>query len=148
MKRIISNQCIAALVVALFSGGVFADFSGSQPAGLISWWPGEDNAYDTVGANDGILNGDFAFVPGHVGQGFYISGTGEDYVEVLNDPSLEPAELTVSAWLGADVSPGVYGYALAKGARECDTSSYGLYTGGDGGISFYVSNDAGVFVSG
>ena len=42
----------------------------SPPSGLIAWWPGEGNANDIVGANNGALVGGVSFAPGEVGQAF------------------------------------------------------------------------------
>ena len=45
-------------------------------AGLVSWWPGDGNTNDIVGATHGTLMGDAAFAPGVVGQGFSLDGDG------------------------------------------------------------------------
>lgn len=44
-------------------------------------------------------------------------------------------------------SPGTYRYVVSKGALQCTTASYGLYTGADGGLRFYVSNASDYVVS-
>lgn len=38
------------------------------PADLVAWWPGDGNANDIVGGNDGGLLGGSAYAPGKVGQ--------------------------------------------------------------------------------
>ncbi len=57
------------------------------PAGLVSWWPGDGNAQDIIGSNDGTPQGGTTFAQGLVGQAFSIDGV-DDVVEVPNAPSL------------------------------------------------------------
>lgn len=64
---------------------------------------------------------------------------GNDWVKVPDAPSLEPDGVTVAVRVRA-TSPGNFRYVLAKGALECETASYGLYTGSSGGLRFYVSD--------
>jgi hypothetical protein len=69
------------------------------PAGLVSWWPGEGNAQDIIGPNDGTLQGGTTFALGMVGQAFRFDGV-DDYVQVPHDPSLNPdSALTIEAWI-------------------------------------------------
>ncbi|MBD8870071.1 LamG domain-containing protein [Nocardioides donggukensis] len=65
---------------------------------------------------------------------------GDDHVRVADSPSLEPDGVTVVARVRAEGSPGDYRYVVAKGALSCETASYGLYTGNDGGLRFYASD--------
>jgi hypothetical protein len=44
------------------------------PEGLISWWPGDGNANDIQGSNNGTLQGGVTFGPGLVGQAFRFDG--------------------------------------------------------------------------
>jgi hypothetical protein len=57
------------------------------PAGLVSWWAGEDSANDSYGTNNGTLQGGMSFVPGKVGQAFSFNGTNA-YVAVPASSSL------------------------------------------------------------
>src|ERR1019366_5576109 len=45
------------------------------PSGLAYWWPGESNAFDIVGGNNGTLQGGVTFTNGEVGQAFNFNGT-------------------------------------------------------------------------
>src|ERR1035437_2844067 len=47
----------------------------SPPVGLVAWWPGEGNANDIAGTNNGIIYGGVSFVAGEVGQAFSFDGT-------------------------------------------------------------------------
>jgi hypothetical protein len=71
------------------------------PAGVVSWWAGEGNANDRIGANNGVLEGGVTFVPGEVGRAFDFDGTTAD-VKFPASPSLDVgpgAGLTIEAWI-------------------------------------------------
>lgn len=65
---------------------------------------------------------------------------GDDHVSVPDSPTLEPTQFKVAALVRAAGTPGAYRYIVSKGALACQAASYGLYTGPDGGLSFYVSD--------
>ena len=44
------------------------------PPGLVSWWPGDGNANDLAGINNGTLVNGTTFAPGKVGQAFSFDG--------------------------------------------------------------------------
>src|SRR5439155_24410004 len=44
-------------------------------SGLISWWPGDGDATDIQGAQDGTLKGGAGFVTGLVDQAFHFNGS-------------------------------------------------------------------------
>lgn len=69
------------------------------PAGLIGWWPGDGNADDIAGNNDGTLVGGASFAPGKVGQAFSLDGS-DDAVDLGSATLLENAAgLTLDAWV-------------------------------------------------
>jgi hypothetical protein len=73
--------------------------SVSPPAGLVGWWPGEGNANDVAGANNGTLSGGVTFTNGEVGQGFGFDGT-DGTVTVPDSSSLRlTTEFTIEAWI-------------------------------------------------
>jgi hypothetical protein len=55
------------------------------PSGLVHWWRGEGNGFDTVSVQDGVLIGGVQFAPGKVGTGFSFSGSGDDYIALPQD---------------------------------------------------------------
>ena len=57
---------------------------------------------------------------------------------MANSPLLEPARVTAEAWVRRAGSPGAFVYVLSKGAGGCNAASYALYTGSEGGLTFYV----------
>src|SRR5437016_1327803 len=42
----------------------------APPSGLVGWWPGEGNAKDIIGTNNGVLVNGTTFAAGVVGQAF------------------------------------------------------------------------------
>lgn len=100
-------------------------------------------ARDYSGHGDnGQLEGAAQWTQGRFQGGLAFDGSTAG-VRVPDSPALEPAQVTVSAWVKAGASPGSYRYIVAKGANTCAAASYGLYTGPDGGIAFYTSREAG-----
>ena len=117
-------------------------------AGLVGDWKLDEGSgthvADSSGeGNNGVLSGGVTWVPGRTGVALSFGGaTGK--VQVPNNSSLEPhSTVTVSAWVKHDGSPGNYRYIVAKGATGCIAASYGLYSGPNGGLEFYVSRSRG-----
>src|SRR5437016_5547594 len=54
--------CLAALI-----GGSANAACIAPPAGLVSWWPGDDTAYDLAGFNHAVLRDGASFATGKVG---------------------------------------------------------------------------------
>jgi len=66
------------------------------PSGMISWWPGNGNAFDIHDGHNGTLVNGATFATGQVGQAFSLDG-GNDYVDV-GDVDL-PSKFTIDAWV-------------------------------------------------
>ena len=60
----------------------------SAPTGLVGWWPGEGNANDLAGTNNGTLVNSVNFTNGRVGQAFSLDGA-SGYVLIPDSPSLD-----------------------------------------------------------
>lgn len=107
-------------------------------SGIVSWYKAEDNADDAVGNNNGTAVAT-TYGPGVVGRAFQFDGGG--YVRVPNAPSLDPAAITVEAWVKSSAegtkAQGRYRYLVAKGI-DPEAASYALYTGHSGGLFFFV----------
>jgi len=106
------------------------------PKGMISWWTGDGTTLDYFGRNDGLTTFPVAYAPGEVADALSFSGS--QVVQVPRSPSLEPAQITVDAWVNAAGSPGLARYVVSKGGLGDLESSYALYTGASGGLQFYV----------
>jgi hypothetical protein len=113
----------------------------------IGMWPFNEGkgtvAYDYSGHhNNGTLEGFAEWAPGRFQKGLNFNGNAAA-VRISDSSSLDPASVSVSAWVNSSASPGNYKYIVAKGANGCLAASYGLYTGASGGLEFYVSTNQG-----
>jgi len=79
-----------------------AEKPGQMREGLVALWPGEGNANDVVGTNNGTLVGGAGFAPGDVGQAFSFDGT--SYASIPDSSSLDAftTTITIELWLKAD----------------------------------------------
>ncbi|HET6506023.1 MAG TPA: LamG domain-containing protein [Baekduia sp.] len=107
------------------SGQVVHDLSGHGNNGQLGSTPGVD-------ANDPTWIKGILF-------GSALRFSGNQFVRIPDSTSLEPTDLTISAWVRSGSSPGIAKQIVGKGASDCDASSYALYTGVDGGLTFYVA---------
>ena len=105
------------------------------PAGLVSWWRGENNALDSVGANNGILVGNTSYGAGMVGLGFVLDGSG-DSVVMGTAPSLQLQDFTIECWIQRSSS-------VAVSASSTDA---GLFEYGYGGYGFGLHNNGGLYL--
>lgn len=69
------------------------------PEGLVSWWPAEGHFDDVVGENHANDFLGVTFDAGVVGQGFKYTGSGGQYIEIPDAPSLRLQEFTVELWV-------------------------------------------------
>jgi hypothetical protein len=113
------------------------DSSGNHNDGMLGSTPGADAADPSW----------FSVSGRHHSRRSALRFNGANYVTVPGSATLEPARLSVSAVVRASASPGPFRYVVSKGALQCVTASYGLYTGTGGGIVFYVSNGVSVSLS-
>jgi hypothetical protein len=122
---------------------------------LSGWWPMNEGKGQTVydwsgNGNNGTLgstssadDNDPSWIKG-VFFGSALRFDGNDFVRIPDSSNLESQNLTVSAWVRGTGSPGQFKYVMAKGTSgNCIASSYGLYTGANGGMSFYVYDGTG-----
>jgi hypothetical protein len=72
---------------------------------------------------------------------------GDDFVTFPRTPVLEPQQITVETRVKSPSSPGPFRYIAAKGAQDCTVASYGLYTGFNGGLVFYIFDGTNVIAS-
>jgi hypothetical protein len=119
------------------TGQTVRDTSGNHNDGMLGSAPGADAADPTWVAVSG----------GRRPRRSALRFNGVNYVTVPDSTTLEPARLAVGAVVRASASPGPFRYVVSKGALQCVTASYGLYTGTGGGIVFYVSNGVSVSLS-
>ena len=73
-----------------------------RPDGVVGWWPGDGDANDVLGTNNGTLQGGAtANTPGMVGEAFHFDGT-NSFVAIPDSTVLQPTNLTIEAWVRFD----------------------------------------------
>ncbi|MBP8295700.1 MAG: Ig-like domain repeat protein [Burkholderiales bacterium] len=79
----------AAEVTAMYAAGASGKCRpcAAAPSGMLSWWPGEGNAGDVIGTNDGLPQGGATFAPGRTGQAFSFDGA-DDHVDIPDSPGI------------------------------------------------------------
>jgi hypothetical protein len=92
----------ALLTGSLLLGVALVDQAGAQtctppPTGLVGWWPGDGNADDIQGGNNGTLVNGTTFATGEVGQAFSFDGV-DDSVSLPGTWGGGP-EATIDAWV-------------------------------------------------
>ena len=75
----------------------------SPPPNMVSWWPGDGNASDVQGSNNGTLEGSTTFAVGMVGQAFSFNGVdGGGGVNLSDVPAFDftpTSSFTMEAWV-------------------------------------------------
>ena len=72
-----------------------------EPTGLVAWWPGEGNANDIIGTNNGTPVGALGYTNGEVGQAFVFDGS-TSYIPLPASPSLNlgtGSGITIECWI-------------------------------------------------
>ena len=107
---------------------------------MVSWWPGDGNANDIQGSNNGTLLNGATFAPGMVGQAFSFDGV-DDEISIAHTPALNfgPSDsFTVDAWLKPSTSVlGTQRVALSL-TYVCSPESILLILLTDGRIDFAI----------
>lgn len=137
-----------APLMLVFMIVLFTAPQAGAAVGLAGSWPLDEGSgsvvHDFSGhGNNGTISGAAQWTPGFSGTALSFDGA-TARVRVPDGASLEPTtQVTVTAWLRASKPVGQFAYIVAKGAQRCDAASYGLYTGPNRGLSFYVSQEGG-----
>ncbi len=110
---------------------------------LVSWWRGNGNARDSVGSNNGVLQGAVTFGPGVSGRAFHFMKAGA-FVRVPRTPALAPTTgVSIDFWVKGDPANAMT--TCCQGLVTTDF--YGVELSGGFstrvGINFYVSTDNG-----
>jgi hypothetical protein len=103
-------------VLCFLSSSALAQTCVQPPAGLVSWSPGDEDAQDIIGPNDGTLHGDATFAPGMVGQAFSFDGD-SDYVAIPDAASFNAltSAITIDAWIRVSSFPDPHSTIISKG---------------------------------
>ncbi|MEY2526127.1 MAG: hypothetical protein QOE73_898 [Verrucomicrobiota bacterium] len=66
---------------------------------MVSWWPGDGNANDIQGGNNGTLQGGATFAGGEVGQAFSFTSNTDEVLVPHNSNQNTGAQITLDAWV-------------------------------------------------
>jgi Concanavalin A-like lectin/glucanases superfamily len=116
------------------TGQVAADVSGQGHHARLGSSPGADPS-------------DPQWVPGRFGTALRFVGTEDQFAEIGQPATLTPAVVSLEAWIRRLGTPGRWRYVVSNGGQACDFSSFGLYSGSGGGLSFYVAGTGGYVTS-
>jgi hypothetical protein len=158
---------LAALVAGLFCAAhcARAENSVPPPTNMVSWWPGNGNALDARGLNNGtylgndiqkpgkgfnwrlflrrIFNND-GYRPGKVGRAFNFNGFGR-HVRVPDSPSLHLTDaLTIEAWVYLTQAGSPTSYSIIvkyDGILGVNQSAFGFSIKADSELYLLVSRD-------
>ncbi|GEM_PF-2914408 len=112
----------------------------NPPSGLVSWWPGEDNANDIQSNNHGTLQNGATFAAGKVGQAFSFDGM-DDATSIADNASLRISNFTLDAWINtADAT--LIQPIIAKVQTSENWISYMLRIQDGGKLALIVENRA------
>lgn len=134
---------VLALAPAIAGADTLARWSFDEGSGQVASDVSGNGHTGQLGSTAGADGSD----PSWVGSALRFDGTRDQYVVISGASSLAPARITVSAWVRRLGTPGAYRYVISHGARACDESAYGMYSGSEGGLAFYVSGAAGHVLS-
>jgi hypothetical protein len=106
----------------------------AQPAGLVSWWKGDDDATDHMGNNNGTLENGAGFALGEINDAFSFNGSNQ-YVLIGQPVPLDlqiQNNFTLSAWIyvtsyPANVGSGPWQYIAGS---ESSQNGIGLFLAG------------------
>src|SRR5215831_3283203 len=100
------------------------------PSGMVSWWPGDGNATDIQGSNNGTLQGGATFAAGKVGQAFSFASASNSGVLVPSTASLNPTEaITIDAWVNPSSYPNTGPAVVRKDTNTVGSTQYSLNIG-------------------
>jgi hypothetical protein len=126
--------------VHIFTNGVTLKTAGTQtitatgtaifPAGMISSWPGEGNANDIVGGNNGTLHGGVAFATGEVGQAFHFTGPGQYFQAPTDGLPTGNSDRTLELWVNIDSFGAAEAFFAGYGNFGANGQTYHLGTSG------------------
>jgi hypothetical protein len=115
------------------------------PSGLVGWWPGEGNANDIVGMNNGLLE-NVTFTSGVVGQAFACDPNNFPYgtytgIQIPDQPAyVLTNSLSIEGW----IRPRGDGYCIFwRGDNRPGLDPYVLSMQGNNNLRFYIEDESG-----
>src|SRR5205085_64176 len=96
--RTVTAPTAAAAYTANFSAQSL--LCAQRPSSMVSWWQGDGNISDFLGANNPSASNAVSFVSGKVGTGFTFGSGG--YIDIPASVSLASQRYTIQAWVRPD----------------------------------------------
>jgi uncharacterized repeat protein (TIGR03803 family) len=75
LVTIVNNNDTMNSLIDVYRETTSSTVCATTPSGLVNWWPGNGDANDIVGGNNGTLLNGTSFAPGEVNQAFSFAGT-------------------------------------------------------------------------
>ena len=80
------------------------------PSGLVAWWPGDGNAQDIAGGNNGTMQNGATFATGMVTQAFSLDGV-DDEVSIPDAAALRvTGAITIATWIKYATCNHIFGW--------------------------------------
>jgi hypothetical protein len=114
----------------------------TPPSDMVSWWPGDGNAFDIQGGNNGALENGATFAPGRVGQAFSFNRNLSQFVEVPDAPNIRfggNLPMSVDFWIYR-TDPSTTQHFIGKRVT-CSGDGNGTF---QMGVDFVFTQDCGV----
>jgi Concanavalin A-like lectin/glucanases superfamily len=111
-------------------------------AGMVGWWPGDGNANDIVGGDNGTLQGGATYAAGEVGEAFSLNGT-DAFVLAPDVPDLDPTSAgSQDAWVKFNQLPSVAGHIMEIIGKGGFGTDFDLQAEADNRFHFYIAAGA------
>jgi hypothetical protein len=97
---LVGAMCLTA--PALAAGSAAAQTCVDAPPGLVSWWPGDSSGADVASGFDATLANGASYMPGLVGDAFFMDGVAggqDDRVDLPSQALNGLANFTVEMWV-------------------------------------------------
>ncbi len=149
----------AIIMAILCATLVAAPLPGRAAGDIVADWHFNESAGTAVSDSSGYgNNGTFglaslSFDPERIGDG-KLGGAlrfdGNDHVAVEHSSTIEPAHITVEAWVRSLPGAPPYGwsYVVSKSSVDCGFAAWALYTGATGGMHFYINGGGCIMTEG
>lgn len=147
MINITNKKLAPAAVLALLTLGPAALRANTPaaciqpPANMVGWYPGDGNANDIAGSNNGALQNGAGFAAGKVAQAFILNGVNQ-FVQAPHTAALAvTGSLTVDAWIYLRQYPTEFAPVVSKWRDiSGNERAYALTVVPDGSVRFDVSH--------
>ncbi len=106
------------------------------PDGIVSWWPGDGNAYDIIGTNHGEARNGVEYTSGMVDEAFSFDGV-DDVVDMYEDVTDDLQQLTIELWVKLNSVPNSIGRFVSLNGEKAILRHDGENNPGQ--LHFYMS---------